>query len=186
MQTWITSDLHLSHANILKYCPESRKFKDKDHMNECIIEIWNATVAPEDTVYLLGDVAFCGPDKALQYLRRLNGTIHLITGNHDRKALKSKPFRNFFASVQDYLELTVEGTKVVLFHYPIHSWNGMYRGSICLHGHCHGNKTGIHGRIKDVGMDTNNCNLYNLDRLVKKMLEVDLKRDHHEDNYARQ
>lgn len=183
MRTWITSDIHLSHRQILKYCPNSRQFKDKDHMDESIIEIWNSTVAPEDLVYILGDVAFCGPDKALAKLKRMNGDKILIVGNHDRKALKSKPFRDHFKEVHDYLEITVLGTKVVLFHYPIYSWNGMYRGSVHFFGHTHGANKAIKGRAKDIGMDTNNCNLYELEPLVKKMLEIDLKRDHHEDSY---
>jgi calcineurin-like phosphoesterase family protein len=184
MKTWITSDIHFSHANILKYCPGSRPFKDEDHMNEEIIRIWNQTASPGDLVYLLGDVAFCGPDKARAIIKRLNGDIILIVGNHDRKALKSKAFKDCFKEVHEYLEINVKGTKVVLFHYPIFSWNGMYRGSIHLYGHSHGNKTGIKGRTKDVGMDTNNCNLYELEPLVDKMLQIDLKRDHHEDNYV--
>lgn len=183
MRTWITSDIHFGHKNIMTYCPDSRKFKDVTHMDESIIQIWNTTVEPDDLVYLLGDVAFCGPDKALAILKRLNGKIILIAGNHDRKALNNKQFRSFFEVVHDYLEITVEGIKVVLFHYPIFSWNGMYRGSIHFYGHSHGNKTGIKGRTKDVGMDTNNCNLYELEPLVKKMLEIDIKRDHHEDSY---
>ena len=59
MKKWITSDLHFGHANIMKFCPVTRAgFRDVDHMNECMIEEWNQSVAPEAEVFILGDVAF--------------------------------------------------------------------------------------------------------------------------------
>lgn len=55
MTTWVTSDLHFGHANIMKFCPVSRaRFNnDVDYMNEQMVLEWNATIAPEDTVYIL-------------------------------------------------------------------------------------------------------------------------------------
>lgn len=54
-------------------------------MNEEIIKRWNTLVAPEDTVYHLGDVALGKIDDSLACVGRLNGTKILIEdGNHDR------------------------------------------------------------------------------------------------------
>lgn len=51
-------------------------------MNEALIANWNAVVAPEDTVYVLGDFALAA--RAVeQILPRLNGRKILILGNHD-------------------------------------------------------------------------------------------------------
>jgi calcineurin-like phosphoesterase family protein len=57
MKTWVTSDLHWGHQNIMKFCPESRaRFKnDLAYMNEAMVQEWNELIAPEDLVYILGE-----------------------------------------------------------------------------------------------------------------------------------
>ena len=63
MQYKITSDLHLNHANMIKWYPKYRNFGDKiEDMNRGIIKHWNDNVKPEDTVYHLGDFAFATED----------------------------------------------------------------------------------------------------------------------------
>ena len=47
---YYTSDLHLDHANMLKFEPEARPFTNVDEMNETIIQNWNAKVKPGDEV----------------------------------------------------------------------------------------------------------------------------------------
>jgi calcineurin-like phosphoesterase family protein len=170
MTDFITSDLHLSHGKILKYFPESRPFNSKEEMNEDIIKKWNCMVQPKDTTYILGDVAFCHPIEAMQLLDRLNGKKILIVGNHDHINLKEPAFRSMFESIHDYLEIKRNKTTIVLFHYPIYSWNKKHYGSIMLHGHSHGRHIPVDGRIADVGLDTNNCFIYNLNTLVDSML----------------
>jgi calcineurin-like phosphoesterase family protein len=88
MTTFYTSDHHFGHANILKYEDAPRRnihggcFQSIDHMDTYLVDQWNATVSPSDTVYHLGDLAF---KYAIieTILPFLNGTISLITGNHD-------------------------------------------------------------------------------------------------------
>ena len=98
MKSWITSDLHFGHTNIMKFCPQTReRFRnDVDYMNEAMIEEWNAVVKAEDHTYILGDVCFAPWEKAVQFMARLNGTKTLIAGNHDKKLLKSREFRDQF------------------------------------------------------------------------------------------
>ena len=57
------------------------------------------------------------------------------------------------------------------FHFPIHfEWDGSHRGSIHLHGHCHGKRTGMEKyRVCDVGVDTNELKPYLLDSLVQRL-----------------
>lgn len=77
---WFTSDQHFDHANVIKY--DSRPFPDLWHMNEGLIERFNARVAPGDKTYHLGD--FSMNARAVgRYLPRLNGTHVLVPGNHD-------------------------------------------------------------------------------------------------------
>ena len=79
---WFTSDLHFGHANIIRYC--DRPFADVAAMNTGLIERWNAVVDPNDTVWVLGDVAMGHIADSLPLIGRLHGTKHLVSGNHDR------------------------------------------------------------------------------------------------------
>ncbi len=80
MNTWITSDTHFGHNNIIKFC--ARPFKDAIEMDEHLILNWNRCVRPDDIVIHLGD--FSMSEQALQRVaRRLNGRKFLILGNHD-------------------------------------------------------------------------------------------------------
>ena len=169
MRYFITADIHLGHSNIIKYCPESRPFENSEEMDEKIISNWNSVVDPEDCVYILGDVAFCSASKAAYKLNKMNGSKVLISGNHDHKLKTQKTFIDCFSYVTDYMETNFEGTNLVLFHYPIESWNGMNYGSLMLYGHKHGSPIKTKGRIKDVGMDTNNMTPYLLSDIIAKM-----------------
>lgn len=83
-ETWITSDLHLGHANIIDYC--GRPFPNPEEMNEAIVERWNTTVGPTDRVLVLGDVALGKITDSLAVAGRLFGYKILLAGNHDRCA----------------------------------------------------------------------------------------------------
>lgn len=81
--TYLISDLHLGHKNILKLA--NRPWSNIDDMNNDLVKNWNSVVKDEyDLVYLLGDVALgMKKDKLTSTLNDLNGTIVLIMGNHD-------------------------------------------------------------------------------------------------------
>ena len=82
MTRFWTSDLHLGHVNIIRYC--HRPFADVDDMNEGLIQRWNETVAATDEVWVLGDFALGQIAHTLPMAHRLNGRKVLVTGNHDR------------------------------------------------------------------------------------------------------
>jgi len=156
MKTWLTSDLHFGHKNIMTFCPQTRaRFRnDVDYMTEAMIEEWNARVEPIDTVYILGDVAFMSGFDASLVMMRLNGRKILIEGNHDRKTLMDVNFRKQFTEVHQYLQVNYDGHRIILFHYPIAEWDQMHRGSLHFYGHLHGNPSGLEKfRALDVGMD---------------------------------
>lgn len=77
---YFTADLHFGHRNVITYC--SRPWNSVEEMNEGLVARWNATVRPEDTVYVLGDFSMNAGDMEL-YTPRLNGTKVLVVGNHD-------------------------------------------------------------------------------------------------------
>ena len=156
---WFTSDLHFSHNNILKFQPESRPFANVDDMNEAIIYNHNNVVDPDDTVYILGDVAFCNASQAIDLVNRMNGNKHLIVGNHDRKLIETKEFRQCFITVRDYRVVDVihekKKLKYVLFHFPIYEWERCHHHARHLHGHVHGHAMpGMIGKSYDVGLDS--------------------------------
>ena len=87
-------------------------------MDAELVARWNATVAADDVVWHLGDFARTAA-QADDLLGRLNGTKHLVVGNNDPESVRSLPG---WASVQDYAELTEEGVRLVLCHYPFRTW----------------------------------------------------------------
>lgn len=152
-----TSDPHYFHKNILHLC--DRPFADVEEMHETLINNWNSRVSNEDEVYILGDVSFGPLNRTIEIMNKLCGKKYLVHGNHDKVILKNlATFKDIFEWVKPYWELnTNDGRKIVLFHYPISSWNGFHRGWIHLHGHTHSrfNDLNSPNLIFDVGVDAN-------------------------------
>lgn len=182
METWITSDLHIGHANIMKYCPKSRPFTSVEEMNETIVSNWNDSVRSNDTVYILGDVAFGPAKEAVSILDRLNGKKILIVGNHDNRIIKSSDFCRQFKGMKLYNIEHFNNRMVVMFHFPIEHWDQKHRGSFHLHGHCHSrNPVELTQRRFDVGLDGNECKVHNLHELldyIEKKVEVNFGSQH--------
>lgn len=75
------SDTHFGHQRSFLW--EPRGFNSIEEHDEAIIKNWNEVVGPEDEVWHLGDVMLNDNDHGLECVKRLNGKIHLILGNHD-------------------------------------------------------------------------------------------------------
>lgn len=182
MKTWITSDLHFGHTNIMKFCPKTRgHYKDVDHMNAEMIRLWNESVGPEDITYILGDVAFTNVQKAAFILRSLNGSKILIKGNHDSKLVKDTRFTNCFAEIHDYLRLVYNKQYLIIMcHYPFHfEWDQAHRGSIHFYGHVHGKKTGLEDyRARDVSFDATGQVVSDIDAMIADALKGKLPAHH--------
>ena len=92
MRYFFTSDFHLGHFNIIKYC--GRPFKTLEEHDETIITNHNNRVKEDDIVFYIGDFCFKNsaggkkgegvPIKAKEYLAKLKGKFIFIQGNHDR------------------------------------------------------------------------------------------------------
>lgn len=181
MNTYIGSDFHWGHKNILKFCPATRaRFRDDvEYMNEAMIKEWNDIVQPDDLVYMLGDVAFLSAQKATQIMHRLNGRKILVEGNHDRKLLQDESFRNCFEEVHKYLDITYNGHKCVMFHYPIAEFDQMHRGALHFHGHLHGGESGLEQyRVRDMGMDATGMIVVPMERAISDALTGKIKGHH--------
>jgi calcineurin-like phosphoesterase family protein len=181
MKTYVTSDLHFGHTNIMKFCPVTRaRFNnDVSYMNEAMVEEWNAKVQPGDLVYILGDVAFMPAAKAASYMNRLNGDKILIEGNHDRKTLNDPVFRKCFVEVHKYLHITYDKHFITMFHYPIAEWDQMHRGALHFHGHLHGGVSGLEKyRAFDVGMDSTGEIVISMERAINRIKDNEIKGHH--------
>ena len=151
---FFTSDTHFFHKNILKFCPTTRRGESVEEMTELMVQAWNAKVKPDDVVYHLGDVSFGLAEKTVEVLNRLNGTLHLIEGNHDKGVTQGAAAKRW-ASINKYKSIRIDGVEVVMFHYPIIEWDKMHYGSYHLFGHVHGKDMGLSDRrAMDVGVDS--------------------------------
>ena len=147
MPTWFTADTHFGHDAIIRHC--ARPFANALEMDAALVHSWNAVVAPGDTVYHLGDFCYRASRSASAYRQKLNGKIHLISGNHDTGTVKDHA--DLFASVSVLKELKIEGQMLVLCHYPLREWPGYWRGAWHLFGHVHGRLDATsNGRSLDV------------------------------------
>ncbi|KQU45965.1 metallophosphoesterase [Sphingomonas sp. Leaf339] len=146
MTVFFTADTHFGDHRTINI--QRRPFADTVTMDAALVAGWNAVVGPEDEVWHLGDVARRPADVG-DLLARLNGRKHLLRGNNDPDATLAAPG---WASTGDYREIEVDGTRLILCHYPFRSWNGQHRGAINLHGHSHGRLKPMLRQF-DVGVD---------------------------------
>ena len=75
-QDFFIADTHFGDEQIIRY--ENRPFASVEKMDSTLIEKWNACVAAEDTVYVLGDFSVYGEDKNQEILTELKGRKILI------------------------------------------------------------------------------------------------------------
>jgi len=167
MKTYFTSDTHLGHKNILKYC--NRPFKDVDEMDNIIINNWNSVVMPNDTIYHLGDFCF---GRLEYYAKRLNGKKYLIRGNHDHNYKDKRFLEAGFEWVKDLYELKSVNPSIVLCHYAMRVWPRSFHGAWHLYGHSHGTlKDDPNALAFDVGVDCFNYYPISYEQVKKKMAE---------------
>ena len=108
MNEFFTSDLHLGHGNIIKYC--SRPFRDADHMNQRLIANINERCKKNDTLYHLGDFCCYGKARGVEGMRKHSEEyeamikpklIHLM-GNHDKNNKTKGLIYGSFMIIGDY------------------------------------------------------------------------------------
>lgn len=166
---FFTSDTHFGHNNILRF--GHRPFDNIDDHDNALIQNWNNTVRPNDTVFHLGDFAFGNSKDIQSYVEQLNGHIILIKGNHDDKNIQGAGITKLFEDVLYQARILVDGRTVYLNHFPFlcfaHGDVDLYKGNydINLFGHVHSGPrctTADKNRLQyllptqyDVGVDNN-------------------------------
>ncbi len=204
IKVWITSDTHYSHQNICRGVtnwrtpsgdiPEvqTRPFDTLDKMNATIVNNINSCVGQDDILIHLGDWSFGGFENIEEFYHRLIcKNIHLVLGNHDHHIDRNRSdIRKLFLSVSWFEQFEYMGETIECCHYPISSWNGLRKGRIHLHGHCHlpHQHKISNGRRMDIGMDGNlEFAPYNLHEVIKMLKKREIGSemgplDHHLDD----
>ena len=156
MEIFFTSDLHIDHRNMLKYSTmRGYMFENVDQMNEGIIRNWNRIITPKDIVFHLGDLSLNNNYTRLSsFLKRLNGLIIQINGNHDRESTINKLEQDgIIKTLDNDSVITHQNQKIVLSHYPKNEWKGINEGWWHFHGHSHGTLGYNNQKRIDVGID---------------------------------
>ena len=131
--TWVWSDLHLGHENIIRYT--NRPFEDAEAMNARLYANWDAAVGENDILIFVGDVAMrtalC--DATWQRFREGPGRAKiLVVGNHDLTgsgALRVDGFDDICSI------LCIDGDVPLVFtHLPLAT---VPDGCANVHGHTH-------------------------------------------------
>lgn len=145
MTTFVISDTHFNHEGILTFKDylnkPCRTFDSVDQMNECMLDNWNDTVGPKDTVIHCGDVLF-GHNKMdwlLTNFNKLPGKKRLVLGNHDNV----KFLTHFFKDIQLWIDMSDKG--FIFTHTPLHpstlaeTHRFGDKKVLNVHGHIHSN-----------------------------------------------
>jgi calcineurin-like phosphoesterase family protein len=171
--TWFTSDWHFGHTNILGFGP-GRPFDTIEAHDAALIARHNALVAPDDQVWVLGDVALGDIEASLACCAAMNGRSYLLCGNHDRPVQRPKQhgqwierylYEGGFSGVitEDSITITLpSGIEVLASHYPYAGDSSpterfadrrpVDQGGWLIHGHVH-HKWQVNGRQINVGVD---------------------------------
>ena len=138
---YFTSDLHFGHDKDFLWRP--RGFTSSREHDETIIRNWNLKIKPEDTVYILGDSMLMDDEYGMRCLKRLNGNLKIVRGNHDSnnrwKAYSALPN----VELLGYADAVKYGKyNIYISHYPTITSNfdidkPLNRRVINLCGHCH-------------------------------------------------
>lgn len=162
MSIFFTSDHHFGHERILEL-GAGRPFQNIGHHNTILMNNWLEVVKPEDTVYVMGDIAMGNFEQTIKLFASLTGEKFLIPGNHDKifsgtnNAKRIERFTPFYEEVgftilpentSIMLQTSYGEQKVLLSHFPYtgdsHSPIDRYRenryldeGLPIIHGHTH-------------------------------------------------
>ena len=133
MKTWITADWHLGEDRLELM---GRPFTSANEHVYAIQERYNAVVAPEDEVFMVGDVVYqkASPEW-LTHVANFNGRKTLFRGNHDRGFTDDqlKPYFDTIIPEGQGIEREFCGIPCYITHYPTEGKRELFN----LVGHIH-------------------------------------------------
>jgi calcineurin-like phosphoesterase family protein len=164
---WFTSDSHLGHGNIIKYCCRpflaaddkaalerdgvwhkgswkgegSSKWRITDEaikmMNDHLIGQINKHVHKDDVLWHLGDFAFANKKIYYDKCFEYRERINCRTVNIVWGNHDHRNIRDLFTNAYDLYTTRIEGQQITMCHYAMAIWEDSHRGSWCLYGHSH-------------------------------------------------
>lgn len=148
-EIWFCSDLHLGHSNMYKFTnydgTKCRPWDNYEEAEEYMLQEFNKVLKPNDTLYILGDVA-SKTDRASYFFNALVPCRRiLLMGNHDNK-IGFKFLSKYFNEIRGAYNLE----NYIMTHIPVSSGSkGRFKRN--LHGHTHSNLITIdnNGKIPD-------------------------------------
>lgn len=173
-EIFITSDTHFCHSKSFLW--EPRGFACVEDMNEAIVERWNSVVRPDGIVYHLGDMCLSDNAIAIEYIKRLNGTIKWLRGNHDTEN-RVNEVQNACPNVHLIGDMDTSWATILksgkwtfyLSHYPtlVGNYNEDYRKfyNLCGHSHYQDRFTDIANKIYHCEMDAHDCYPVNIEEI---------------------
>jgi calcineurin-like phosphoesterase family protein len=160
----------------MNYC--NRPYETVEEMDETIISNWNKVVKSEDVVYHCGDFAFVKkPEDVERYIKRLNGQIHLIRGNHDKSKIYNK-VKGFAWMSGKYQGKMVKINEYLIYcsHYAQLVWDKSHYGAFNAYGHSHGTLLDNPNSLScDVGVDVWNYTPVSFDEFLSVMKKKNFK-----------
>ena len=170
---WLTSDWHFGHDR--EFIWKARGFTSVEDMNEHIIANHNAVVKPDDDVYVLGDLML-GAAENIEYIKRINGKLHLVRGNHDTDSrwMMYSTLPNV-VEMDNAIYLKYKKHHFYLSHYISLTGNleneSLTQMILNLFGHTH-QQTNFYmdmPYLYHCGVDSHNCQPVLLDDIIKEM-----------------
>lgn len=131
LDTWIISDTHFNHENIIKLTDSPL---DRDQL---ISDNWRQLVGYKEPVLHLGDLfSFKKREQAkgISIAAFMSGTKYLIRGNHDHHTDEQYGYIGYKVIPEFIHEF--DGKRVLFSHRPERDKNGW---DINIHGHIHNN-----------------------------------------------
>jgi len=134
-RTYVISDLHLGHKNILKFAGKYRDWATSvdEHDYVLIERIRSVCRSKRDLLYILGDVAM--DVNKLELLKDIPARKILVRGNHD--TFQDGVYRKYFDSIQGIVQKRYNSKGYWFSHAPVHPQE--LRGRRNVHGHVHAN-----------------------------------------------
>jgi calcineurin-like phosphoesterase family protein len=161
---FLISDLHFNHVKIISLA--NRPFPDVQVMNQVLIRNWNNAVTKRDHVWCLGD--FTAHRNVGYWIRRLNGRILFVKGNHDRYLIT--PTRRKLIRYGGFWFLLIHNPKDTPFW-----WRFFEKRSWVVHGHTHNSEhyPFINGRRRQINVSVERIGYrpLSIDQIISLRLE---------------
>ena len=135
LDTWLVSDTHFGHANIVRYC------RRPINHNKIMMDNWCKVIMPDDDVLHLGDLAIWYGIQEQYWLNKakdLPGKKKMIRGNHD--LLSRGQYSKLGYRIVAPFRQEING--VVYYFTHDYCWkNNRTTWKINIHGHVHNHKS---------------------------------------------